>query len=106
MPSQDHDRSRYSASSCRGNTLDEGPDLLVLRETLVEGPDDDHEKIHRQKYTQRRGAGANHSRYKIADESNRNHHRAGRDHRDRDGVKELSLGQLVVNVTAATVKKR
>src|SRR3989441_2260421 len=42
----------------------------------------------------------------IADERDRDHHRSWRDHRDRDGVDELSLAEPVELLHYTSVEKR
>src|SRR5216684_1303224 len=101
-----HDgRSGDCPRRCRGDALNEGPDLRISGKALVEGADDHHEKIYRQENTQRGSACADHSRDKVTDESNGYHNWAWRNHSHGYGIKKLGFGQPMMSLDHASMKK-
>src|SRR5437016_5218590 len=104
LPQHDN-RSGNSARGCCGHALDEGPDLCVLGESSVKWPDYDDEKVHGQKHAQSGSTCSDHSGDKIADEGNRDHHRAGGYHGDGHGVEKLCFRQPVMFLDYSSMQK-
>jgi hypothetical protein len=105
MLAKHDDRSGNGSCGCRGDALDEGADLRISREALVEGAYDYHEKIYRQENTQRGCACAGDSRNKIANESNSYHDRTGGNHGHGYGIKKLGFSQPMMFLNYASMKK-
>jgi hypothetical protein len=102
---EDDDRSGDSPGCRRRNAVDEGTDLRIPGEALVEWADDYYEKIYRQENTQGGSARAGGSKNDIPNESNRNHYRAGRNHGYGYGIKKLGFRQPMMFLDNASMKK-
>src|SRR5258708_38594329 len=105
MFAEHDDRSRNGPRCCRGDALDEGPDLRVPGKAFVEGANDYDKKIHWQEDTQRSGARPGDSRDKVTDESNGYYHRTGCNHGHGYGIKKLRFGQPMMFLDYTSVKK-
>src|SRR5215471_2385580 len=106
MLSENNDGSRDCPRCCCCNALNEGFNLLVLGEFLVEWTGHNDEQVHRKEYAKGGGAGSDHSSNKVTNEGDSDYHRAGCDHGNSDGVEKLSFSEPVMFLDHSAMEKR
>src|SRR5581483_4299023 len=92
-----HDnRSSYGSCCCRGDTLYKGVQLGVLRPRSVAWSQQQYNQIDRQEDSDCCHGCATKSSDQITDEGNGDYDRAGRDHRHRNCIDELPIGEPMI----------
>ncbi len=104
-PSEDERRSRDGPGGGGGHAVDECLDRPILGPALEMRRGDHGEQVARQEGAERGDHGAREAGHEVPDEAHRDDDRAGRDHRHRHRVQELSLVQPAELLDDAAVKE-